>query len=259
MDNQSNNKKKIEKYKKELIESYEKIDELETKLLDEKNKHDELVSENKLSEKNIHDKNSLIIEFEEKLYENKVDYEKEIKHKEKLIDDLKIKVNDNKILLVQKNDLILQLENKKLSLQSDNKKFENQLFLKNTKVNKKDLLIPLLETENNDEILIFKNKIQKLEEKIKELEEENINLEKNLKTFVNKENKEIYVNLYDEIYISEKENKLKIIKSELKKFYEEKKRLEKDIFELKSVVQILKKENGEKNDVYVKKKFCCFM
>ena len=259
MDNQSNNKKKIEKYKKELIESYEKIDELETKLLDEKNKHDELVSENKLSEKNIHDKNSLIIEFEEKLYENKVDYEKEIKHKEKLIDDLKIKVNDNKILLVQKNDLILQLENKKLSLQSDNKKFENQLFLKNTKVNKKDLLIPLLETENNDEILIFKNKIQKLEEKIKELEEENIKLEKNLKTFVNKENKEIYVNLYDEIYISEKENKLKIIKSELKKFYEEKKRLEKDIFELKSVVQILKKENGEKNDVYVKKKFCCFM
>lgn len=259
MDNQSNNKKKIEKYKKELIESYEKIDELETKLIDEKNKHGELVSENKLSEKNIHDKNSLIIELEEKLYENKVDYEKEIKHKEKLIDDLKMKVNDNKILLVQKSDLILQLENKKLSLQSDNKKFENQLFLKNTKVNKKDLLIPLLETENNDEILIFKNKIQKLEEKIKELEEENINLEKNLKTFGNKENKEIYVNLHDEIYISEKENKLKIIKSELKKFYEEKKRLEKDIFELKSVVQILKKENGQKNDVYVKKKFCCFM
>ena len=259
MDNQSNNKKKIEKYKKELIESYEKIDELETKLLDEKNKHDELVSENKLLEKNIHDKNSLIIELEEKLYENKVDYEKEIKHKEKLIDDLKIKVNDNKTLLVQKSDLILQLENKILSLQSDNKKFENQLCLKNTKVIKKDLLIPLLETENNDEIIIFKNKIQKLEEKIKELEEENINLEKNLKTFVNKENKEIYVNLYDEIYISEKENKLKIIKSELKKFYEEKKRLEKDIFELKSVVQILKKENGEKNDVYVKKKFCCFM
>lgn len=259
MDNQSNNKKKIEKYKKELIESYEKIDELETKLLDEKNKHDELVSENKLSEKNIHDKNSLIIEIEEKLYENKVDYEKEIKHKEKIIDDLKIKVNDNKILLVQKSDLILQLENKKLSLQSDNKKFENQLFLKNTKVNKKDLLIPLLETENNDEILIFKNKIQKLEEKIKELEEENINLEKNLKTFGNKENKEIYVNLHDEIYISEKENKLKIIKSELKKFCEEKKRLEKDIFELKSIVQILKKENGQKNDVYVKKKFCCFM
>ena len=259
MDNQSNNKKKIEKYKKELIESYEKIDELETKLLDEKNKHDELVSENKLLEKNIHDKNSLIIELEEKLYENKVDYEKEIKHKEKLIDDLKIKVNDNKTLLVQKSDLILQLENKILSLQSDNKKFENQLCLKNTKVIKKDLLIPLLETENNDEIIIFKNKIQKLEEKIKELEEENIKLEKNLKTFVNKENKEIYVNLHDEIYISEKENKLKLIKSELKKLYEEKKCLEKDIFELKSIVQILKKENGEKNDVYVKKKFCCFM
>ena len=43
------------------------------------------------------------------------------------------------------------------------------------------------------------------------------------------------------------------------KLYEEKKCLEKDIFELKSIVQILKKENGEKNDVYVKKKFCCFM
>ena len=172
---------------------------------------------------------------------------------------MKIKVNDNKTLLVQKSDLILQLENKILSLQSDNKKFENQLCLKNTKVIKKDLLIPLLETENNDEIIIFKNKIQKLEEKIKELEEENIKLEKNLKTFVNKENKEIYVNLHDEIYISEKENKLKLIKSELKKLYEEKKCLEKDIFELKSIVQILKKENGEKNDVYVKKKFCCFM
>ena len=61
------------------------------------------------------------------------------------------------------------------------------------------------------------------------------------------------------INISEKENKLKLIKSELKKLYEEKKCLEKDIFELKSIVQILKKENGEKNDVYVKKKFCCFM
>lgn len=254
-------KKKIDKYRKELIECYEKIDKLETQLLDEKNKYNELLCENKLLEKNIYDKNNLIIELEEKLYENKVDYEKDTKYKEKLIDDLKIKVNDNKILLVQKSDLILQLENKILSLQNDNKKIENQLSLKNTKVIKKELLVPLLETENNDEFIILKNQIQKAEEKIKELEEENIKLEKNLKTFIgNKENKEIYVNLHDEIYMSEKENKLKIIKSELKKLYDEKKCLEKDIFELKSVVQILKKENEQKNDLYVKKKkFCCFM
>lgn len=257
--NQNNKKNKIEKYKKELIESYEKIDELETKLVNEENKYNDLFSKNKILQQDINDKNSLVYETEEKLLQVKTHYENEIKHFEKIVDDLKIKINDNKVVLVQKSDLILQLENKIITLQSDFKKAEIQLSFKSTK-QKKDLLVPLLESENDDEKIILKNQIQKHLEKIKELEQDNIKLENTINILnENQKNKvQNEINLQDEIYILEKENKLENIKKELKNMYDEKIILEKQLFELKSMVQILKEDNFE--GIYSsKKKFCCFM
>ena len=241
MDNQNNKKNKMEKYKKELIESYEKIAELENIIVNEQNKYNDLFSENRILQEDIIDKNSLVIEIEEKLFELKINYEKDKLQFEKLVDDLKIKIKDNKLLLNQKNDLILKLENTISTLQFNLKKIELQSSLKNTKQNKKDLLVPLLECVNDDENIFLKNKMYKYEEKIKELE-------KNLKQ------KE--TTLLDDIYISDKENKLENIKKDLKIMYEEKNILEKQLFELKSMVQILEiDDKGIKSE----NKFCCFM
>ena len=135
-----NKKNKIEKLKKELFDSYERNDILENNIFNNKIKYDELLAKYKVLENDILNKNNLIIELETKLFDKIQNNDDDIKHKDKLIDDLKIK-------LVQKNDLIFQLENKICNLHSEIKKIEINTNLKN-KLNKKDLLVPLLEISN---------------------------------------------------------------------------------------------------------------
>jgi chromosome segregation ATPase len=259
MDNKNDKKNKIEKFKKEIIECYQKIDELENTLSKQNNNYNELFSKDKMLENDIANKNNLITELDDKIFNINLQYQKDLTIKDKIIDDLKIKLNDNKIILTQKNDLLFQLENKLCNLQSEIKKIETQTTLKNKKIIKKDLLIPLLET-NDDEKIVLKNELTKSEERIKELEEYIIKIENDFKIYIEKEKEKEKINritLEDELYIYEKENKLNNIKKELKKLYEEKKNLDIEIFELKSVVQILK-ENDDVG-INVKKKFCCFM
>ena len=95
--------------------------------------------------------------------------------------------------------------------------------------------------------------MKKYEEKLKDLEEYNINLENKLKFFIqNKSQKNDELTLEDEIFINKHQHKIENIKKELNHLYEEKNFLEREIHELKCILKNLK-ENKET------KKKCCFM
>lgn len=228
---QSNNNSKeniIKNLRQALIEADRKIDELNCFNDDEKNKYNILRKDyESLLNKNT-DYNVLIYKLEDDIYN--------LKNKIKILEENKKKTSNDLTKALLENDFKKENEYKK----------ENKYKKENENLTK--------------EIISLQKIIEDLTSHNKDLETQNIKLDKDINSLKIK-NLNNEINLEDELYIIEKQNNIEILKNDIQSLLECKKKLELEIFELKSILQMFenKKNKYESFNENKKKKFCCFL
>ena len=152
------------------------------------------------------------------------------------------------------NNKIQQLEEKQTGKSKSNNNLLEPLINKKEKSNEIDKLLYQLNT--------YQEKIEYLEKQNNEFQLLNIDLEKNLKDSINKNSKSD-LSFEDELYILNKKNNMEALKEDINKSLEHKKKLEIEIFDLKSLIAMLENKkntytslNENKNK---KSSFCCFL
>ena len=146
------------------------------------------------------------------------------------------------------------MEEKQTGKSKSNNNLLEPLINKKEKSNEIDKLLYQLNT--------YQEKIEYLEKQNNEFQLLNIDLEKNLKDSINKNSKSD-LSFEDELYILNKKNNMEALKEDINKSLEHKKKLEIEIFDLKSLIAMLENKkntytslNENKNK---KSSFCCFL